>query len=72
MGTLIKRIAEVSKVIEQKTYRSQVQSIRLNIDNFQLRVPLQVPYLGTYNGIPVIESPRRLFMMECRESSDIG
>lgn len=70
MGTLIKRITEVSKVIEQKTYRPQVQSIRLNIDNFQLRVPLRVPYLGTYNGIPVIENHHKIFMLECRESSE--
>lgn len=70
MGTLIKRITEVSKVIEQKTYRPQVQSIRLNIDNFQLHVPLWVPYLGTYNGIPVIENPRRLSMIEYHESSE--
>ena len=65
---LIKRITEVSNIIQQKTNRPQVIPVRLDMDNFHFHIP----YVGTFNGIPVIENPQGLFMLECCESSDIG
>lgn len=63
---LMKSIIEISNIIEQKTHRLQVMPVPLDMDNFSFHAP----YLGTYNGIPVMENPRRLFMMKYGESTE--
>ena len=60
---LMKRIVEVSNIIQEQTYRPHVQPVSLALEDSKYSIPGLIPGMYAYKGVPVIEQPSKVFIL---------
>lgn len=60
---LMKRIVEVSNIIQERTYRPHVRPVPLILEDSKYSIPGLIPGMYVYKGVPVIEQPSKVFIL---------